>query len=194
MYNSLETILIFQQLRYYFQYQTSNLTYMLNCILKLVPPRKNSNKMNYGMACQQVLINCINNIFNCKNLDEFDNIGYKYDIKIENSLFSIKTMKKQSSVILINKRYKQYHNIYDNNYIIIDILNRNIYMFKGSMINEKYITDNGASISLKSSFFTNLKKYSFSFIHLEDISSFQKEKVNNHNEINITEFILNQIQ
>ena len=147
----------------------------IKIIEKKFPPKKNENKFIYGKLCEKVLIEYLNKIFDCKELDlecdvgsEYKNDCYLIDKDSGNKFkFSIKVQKSKSNITIINKRYKDNHSINNLNLMLINIQNSKLYIFKHDNEIEKFIKNDGAAISYKSSILKYLdnKKYYYKFIN-----------------------------
>jgi hypothetical protein len=143
-------------------------------IEKMFPPKKNENKFIYGKLCEKVLIEYLNKIFDCKELDlecdsgsEYKNDCYLFDndLKIENK-FSIKVQKNRSNVTIINKRYNDEHTLSNINFMLINIYESKLYIFSHNEELNKYVKNDNSCISYKVSLLKYLdqNKYYYKFL------------------------------
>lgn len=162
----------------------------IRIIEKKFPPKKNENKFIYGKLCEKILIENLNKIFICKELDLECEVGseYKNDcILIDEESksefkFSIKVQKSKSNITIINKRYKDNHSISNINFMLINIQNSKLYIFKHDNEFDKFIKNDGSAISYKSAILKYLdnKKYYYQFINetnLDKIKPFDYYKI-----------------
>lgn len=137
-------------------------------------PAKNEYKFIYGGLIQLAIINFLDELFNkCEDLDADCKYGsqYKVDCKLNltssiNLNLSIKAKKnKVGNVIIINKlnNNKEY-NLNDLITLIIILELNDIIIIPHKVIDNKYIENNGANITYKSSLFTYLYKNNSEFI------------------------------
>jgi hypothetical protein len=170
-------------------------------VLKCFPPAKNENKMVYGKLIENSIIKYINEIIPCEDLDKKCKVGsnYKYDCKIMNTNYSIKVMKQQSNVIVINKNSNKSHTLNGMCFIVCDINLAKLYVFRidkefnkllGYKLN-KYIKNNDSNISFTSALFTQLKKHPSKYINFPKsiIYSNNIDNINNIQEVNPFEYL-----
>ena len=145
---------------------------MSACFIKILktvkkyPPRKNENKFIYGKVCELALIEHLNKILTCIDLDKTHLSGseYKNDcmLRFLKIKYSIKVSKSGGTITIINKRNANIrHSIYDINFAIIHISEQNLYLFNHNddvLFQDKYKKEDGAAIHYKGSIMTYLKK------------------------------------
>lgn len=170
-------------------------------VLKCFPPAKNENKMIYGKLIEYSIIKYINQIVPCEDLDKKHKFGsnYKYDCKIKNVNYSIKVMKQQSNVIVINKNSNKTHNIKGMCFIICEISSAKLYIFRidsnlDKLLNyklNKYIKNNDSNITITSALFTQLKKYPEKYIVFPKGKIYTEniDNINNMQEVNPFEYL-----
>ena len=150
-------------------------------ILRKYPPAKNENKFIYGKLIEKSIINHINKIIPCIELDKLEenSVGseYKNDCRCLDTDFSIKASKSGGIITIINKRNKQTHSIDNLNFIICHIANKKLYIFSHNTHSpfEKYKEEDGGGIHYKSGIFTYFKKndeYSYSFKENDIVKDF----------------------
>ena len=160
-------------------------------IMTLFPPKKNENKFIYGKLVEKIIINTINKIISCYELDSLYETGscYKNYCCILSSYYRIKVIKSKSDVIILNKNHKQDHKISDMSFIICDIQKQRLYIFTYSDDYKKYIHNKETNISFRSSIFTYLDNNTRNYIDFPTCCS-EIEKISKLNEINIYEYLL----
>ena len=173
---------------------TTNMYIDILSILKKYPPAKNENKFIYGKVAESRIINWINKIIPCEDLDKNNLIGseYKNDCQIsfdqEKIKYSIKVSKSGAEPTLINKRNKSSHNVNDCSFIICHIQNRKLYIFKHDETLQQFLKENHESIKYKSKIFKFLDKDPnnfYLFPENEKIQNFKTNVLPNIQEISI---------
>jgi len=132
-------------------------------ILKQFPPAKNENKFIYGKCIERIVIECINKLISCTDLDSIHTYSseYRNDCKINclHIYYSIKASKSGGKVTIINKNNIQEHSINSMCFIICHIEHKRLYVFRHSQDFDGYVCNNGASIDYKASIFTYLRRH-----------------------------------
>lgn len=160
-------------------------------ILKHLPPAKNINKFVYGGLVQTKLIELFNNIFKrCIDLDNNHEVGSEYkndcNLQINNCIskdMSIKALKKEGKVTLINKNSNNHdYNLNDLITIVVLIENNDIIIIPHNMVDKKFIRDNDADISYTPGIFTymytNFPEYIIKLSQNENYTLFMQDKYN----------------
>lgn len=172
-------------------------------ILKKYPPAKNENKFIYGKVAESRIINWINKIIPCEDLDKIKLHGseYKNDCEItfdeEKIKFSIKVSKSGGEPTLINKRNMSSHNVNDCYFIICHIQNKKLYIFKHNESLEPFLKENHESIKYKTSIFKHLDKDSrqyYEFPDNEKIQYFKKNILPNIQEVSIYDRLSSELE
>lgn len=152
------------------KYQIEYNQFFMKClkIQKKYPPSKNEYKFIFGGLIEKSLIDFLNNIFNkCQTLDTNHLYGseYKNDciLYLTNYVYyyiSIKAKsKKQGDIILINIHgNKKIHDLNNLITFVVIIEKKNIVIIPHYIVESKYIKNNKANISYKSSLITHIYK------------------------------------
>jgi len=155
-------------------------------ILQKYPPAKNEYKFIYGILVQKSVIEMLNNIFiGCIDLDDSISVGseYKNDCILHITPYiqkniSIKAKKnRKSNIIIINKNSNdKKYDLSDLITLIVIIELKDILIIPHNIVPSKFILDNKANISYKSSLFTYLYKiqdYKKYILHLEENENYK---------------------
>jgi len=178
-------------------------------IHKTYSPSKNENKFIFGNLIQLSVIDFLNKIFKkCIDLDELHTFGseFKNDCILfltnnVNFYLSIKCKsKKQGDIIIINKHSNNinYLNLLNNLITIVIIVeNNDILIINHNIVDKKYIKDNEANVSYKSSLITYMYKFQKNYIiHLEtndNFKNFLEYEYNNIQPINIYKILYDKL-
>jgi hypothetical protein len=160
----------------------------INKILYLFPPKKNLNKFIYGKVAELSIINYINKIYNCDELDKKLDNGSEYinDCIINKNKYSIKISKSGGNITIINKNTRDIHDIKNINFIVCHIEKKKLYIFNSDMIPEKYKKDTNSNISYKSTIFKYLDKNFNNFVY-----TFKNNILKIYDEMYIYDYIYN---
>ena len=163
----------------------TDLLIAVKTICKQYPPAKNENKFIYGKLIEKKIIEVINKILPCIELDADKKVGseYKNDCSICFSDgyildYSIKASKNGGSPTLVNKRNKSEHDVNKCYFIICHITKERLYIFNHSDDLNAFLKDSHESIQYKSAVFRYLDKSPdnyFQFPRNEKMRKFNNE-------------------
>jgi len=138
------------------------------CRIKIVnqqhPPAKNENKFITGKCSEIVIIEEINKISeqeNCEDLDKNHSQGAEYlnDCIIGNNKYSIKCCKaRHTSIVIVNKQYKDKHFLDGLSFIIFNLSRESIYIFKYEEKLKQFVENTSSQVKFKSGIFNFLEK------------------------------------
>lgn len=138
-------------------------------VYKLYPPSKNEYKFIFGGLIQSAIIELFDNIFyKCVDLDELHDYGseYKNDCclyltnKIKFDLSIKAKSSKKGDIILVNKHGNNVvHNLQELITIVVVVDTCEIIIIPHNIVDEKFVKNNEANISYRSSLLTYLYKY-----------------------------------
>ena len=171
---------------------------MKECYIKILkvlytfPPAKNEYKFIYGKLIEKILINTMNKIIKCDDLDKNYKCGseYKFDMNMLIKFSSKAVANNKSNIIILNKLNKQVHSIYNVNFMICYVKSGELYIFPSFFIPKEFVNNSGSNISYISKIYTYLKQSSFKYV-FPKLSNKENETIKNIKCIDVYEYLYN---